>query len=67
MPLLRFDLLEGRDEKSLQLLLDTAHQSMVEAFGVPERDRYQIVHQHPEYELMIQDTGLGFQRSKDLV
>ncbi|APH68868.1 tautomerase family protein [Bacillus spizizenii] len=67
MPLLRFDLIEGRDEKSLQLLLDTAHQAMVEAFGVPERDRYQIVHQHPENELIIQDTGLGFQRSKDLV
>ncbi len=43
MPLLRFDVIEGRDEKSLQLLLDTAHQAMVEAFGVPERDRYQIV------------------------
>lgn len=67
MPLLRFDVIEGRDEKSLQLLLDTAHQAMVEAFGVPERDRYQIVHQHPANELIIQDTGLGFQRTKDLV
>ncbi|OIR61040.1 tautomerase family protein [Bacillus sp. FMQ74] len=67
MPLMRFDVIEGRDEKSLQLLLDTAHQAMVEAFGVPERDRYQIVHQHPAYELMIQDTGLGLQRSKVLV
>lgn len=67
MPLLRFDVIEGRDEKSLQLLLDTAHQAMVEAFGVPERDRYQIVHQHPANELIIQDTGLGFQRTKDMV
>lgn len=67
MPLLRFDVIEGRDEKSLLLLLDTAHQAMVEAFGVPDRDRYQIVHQHPANELMIQDTGLGLQRSKDLV
>lgn len=67
MPLLRFDVIEGRDEKSLQLLLDTAHQAMVEAFGVPERDRYQIVHQHPANELIIQDAGLGFQRTKDMV
>lgn len=51
MPLLRFDVIKGRDEKSLQLLLDTAHQAMVEAFGVPERDRYQIVHQHPATSL----------------
>lgn len=40
MPLLRFDLIEGRDEKSLKRLLDTAHNAMVEAFDVPERDRY---------------------------
>ncbi|ASB88211.1 tautomerase family protein [Bacillus sonorensis] len=67
MPLLRFDLIEGRDEKALKTLLDTAHCAMVEAFNVPERDRYQIVHQHPANELIIQDTGLGLNRSKDLV
>ncbi|OAS86228.1 tautomerase family protein [Metabacillus litoralis] len=67
MPLLRFDLIEGRDEKSLKKLLDVAHNAMVEAFKVPERDRYQIVHQHPANELIIEDTGLGFNRSKNLV
>ncbi|MFN2745200.1 tautomerase family protein [Bacillus sp. z60-18] len=67
MPLLRFDLIEGRDEKALKTLLDAAHDAMVEAFNVPERDRYQIVHQHPANELIIQDTGLGLNRSKDLV
>ncbi|MCY8009511.1 tautomerase family protein [Bacillus haynesii] len=67
MPLLRFDLIEGRDEQALKKLLDTAHDAMVEAFNVPEKDRYQIVHQHPANELIIQDTGLGLNRSKDLV
>ncbi|MEI2439992.1 tautomerase family protein [Priestia megaterium] len=67
MPLLRFDVIEGRDEKELKTLLDAAHRAMLEAFGVPERDRYQIVHQHPAHELIIEDTGLGFERSKDLV
>ncbi|MBO1513580.1 tautomerase family protein [Metabacillus bambusae] len=67
MPLLRFDLIEGRDEKTLKKLLDVAHNAMVEAFKVPERDRYQIVHQHPANELIIEDTGLGFNRSKNLV
>ncbi|MCI4128649.1 tautomerase family protein [Bacillus haynesii] len=67
MPLLRFDLIEGRDEQALKKLLDTAHDAMVEAFSVPEKDRYQIVHQHPANELIIQDTGLGLNRSKDLV
>jgi phenylpyruvate tautomerase PptA (4-oxalocrotonate tautomerase family) len=67
MPLLRFDIIEGRDEKELKTLLDAAHRAMLEAFGVPERDRYQIVHQHPAHEMIIEDTGLGFERSKDLV
>ncbi|MBT2575322.1 tautomerase family protein [Bacillus sp. ISL-51] len=67
MPLLRFDVIEGRDNTSLKKLLDTAHNAMVEAFNVPVKDRYQIVHQHPAHELMIEDTGLGFNRSKDIV
>lgn len=67
MPLIRLDLLEGRDEESLKELLDATHRAVVKAFGVPERDRYQIVTQHPASELIIQDTGLGFERSRDVV
>lgn len=67
MPLMRFDLIQGRDSGELRLLLDTAHDAMVEAFGVPQDDRYQIVHQHPAEELVIEDTGLGFTRSSSLV
>jgi len=46
MPLLRFDLIEGRTDEELKTLLDAAHRAMLEAFKVPERDRYQVVHQH---------------------
>lgn len=67
MPLLRFDVIKGRDEKTLRKVLDVAHQAMVEAFDVPQSDRYQIVHQHEPNELIVEDTGLGLERSKDLV
>lgn len=67
MPLIRFDLIEGRTDEQLKTLLDTAHDTMVEAFQVPQRDRYQIVTQHPANQMIIQDTGLGFERSKDVV
>lgn len=67
MPLLRFDLIQGRDQASLKKLLDTAHEAMVEAFALPKDDRYQIVHQHPAEEFVIEDTGLGFRRSDQLV
>ncbi|MDT8861327.1 tautomerase family protein [Alkalihalobacillus sp. MEB130] len=67
MPLLRFDLIEGRTEEEIKTLLDASHSAMVQAFNVPERDRYQIVHQHRAHEMIIEDTGLGFERSKHVV
>ena len=36
---------------------------MVDAFKVPFRDRYQIVTEHEADRLIMQDTGLGFDRS----
>ncbi|WP_246725563.1 tautomerase family protein, partial [Beijerinckia sp. L45] len=39
MPLLRFDLVEGRSDVELKTLLDAAHGAMLAAFGVPVRDR----------------------------
>ena len=67
MPLLRFDVIEGRSDEELKLLLDTAHEAMLEAFDVPERDRYQIVHMHKANEMIIEDTGLGLTRSNQVV
>lgn len=67
MPLLKFDLIEGRSEEQLQTLLETAHQAMVQAFEVPPSDRYQCVTQHHRGELVLQDTGLGYTRSGDVV
>ena len=67
MPLLRFDLIEGRSEAELKSLLDAAHRAMLAAFGVPERDRYQIVTEHPRAHMIIEDTGLGLTRSDKLV
>ncbi|MFF2015331.1 tautomerase family protein [Paenibacillus sp. NPDC058177] len=67
MPLLRFDLIEGRDKVTLKKLLDVVHTVVVEVFDVPERDRYQIVHEHPEEHMIIEDTGLGFNRTNNVV
>src|SRR5690606_10668141 len=67
MPLLRFDVIEGRTDEELKELLDATHDVVVKAFGVPEGDRYQIVSQHRPNEMIIQDTGLGFGRSDKVV
>ena len=67
MPLLRFDLIEGRTDAELKTLLDAAHGAMLEAFDVPPRDRYQIVHEHKAAHMIIQDTGLGIPRTDRIV
>jgi 4-oxalocrotonate tautomerase len=63
MPLLYIDLIEGRTPSEVHTLLDAIHETVVEAFGVPERDRYQVVHNHPAHEIVTWDTGLGIERS----
>ena len=46
MPLLQFDVIQGRSESELNTLLDAAHRAVLAAFKVPERDRYPIVHEN---------------------
>lgn len=67
MPLVRIDMLEGRTDDELKLMLDTIQECVVEAFGVPERDRYQIVHEHKKGRMVFLDTGMGFERSDGVV
>ena len=67
MPLIQVDLLKQNDKARLKNILDTIHQCAVEAFEIPERDRYQIVNQHEPEEMILLDTGLGFERTKDQI
>lgn len=53
MPLIRIDIVEGRrSPEQITRLLDTVHTEMVAAFDTPQRDRYQIVHEHPRHHLV---------------
>jgi len=67
MPLLYVDLLEGRTPAQVRTLLDSVHEAVVEAFGVPARDRYQVVRTNRADQVVALDTGLGIDRSADLV
>lgn len=64
MPLIRFYVQEGRDADALKTLLDVAHDVVVQVFGVPQRDRYQIVTEHKAGQMILEDTGLGFERDQ---
>jgi hypothetical protein len=65
--LLYVDVIEGRTPAEIGALLDAIHDAVVEAFQVPERDRYQVVRSHPAHEIVTLDTGLGITRSSQQV
>lgn len=67
MPLLQFHVLEGRSDEELATLLDATHRVLLDIFHVPERDRYQIVHEHKPSHVRFEDTGLGIERTEKFV
>ena len=67
MPLLKFHMIRGRSQAEIATLLDAAHEAVLEAFQVPEADRYQIVFEHDAHQLRALDTGLGFTRTEKFV
>jgi hypothetical protein len=67
MPLIRFDMIQGRNPDQIKALLDATHRTVVAAFKVPQRDRYQIVHEHPASHFIVEDTGLGITRTRNCV
>ncbi len=67
MPLVRIDAIEGRSKQQVKDILDATHRAVVAAFGVPLRDRYQVYQEHSETNLIVEDTGLGIQRTKNVV
>lgn len=67
MPLVYYDIVRGWSRDQIRALLDSAQAAMLEAFGTPERDRYQLVTEHSPDEMIIQDNGLGIERSENMV
>ncbi|HVB33268.1 MAG TPA: tautomerase family protein [Patescibacteria group bacterium] len=65
MPLVRFDLYQGRSDQEIKKLLDTAHSVLVEVFKVPVRDRYQIVNEHLPSRMLMEDAGLHIPRTNN--
>ncbi len=67
MPLIRIDLVEGRDRSQIRAIGDALQQTLVDVYGLPERDRFQIVTEHPVGNLIALDVGLGIDRTELLV
>ena len=57
MPKMNIDVIKGHDRDYLKQLMDISYHVMLDCFGAPDED----------FEMNILDTGLGFDRTNDVV
>ena len=68
MPLVRIDVIEGRrTPEELRRLADAVQEVVLDVFAAPPRDRYQVITEHRPGQIICEDTGLGIDRTDDLV
>lgn len=67
MPLIRIDFAEGRPSGSARAIADAVHGALVATCRVPERDRFQVITEHPVSNIIAHDAGLGFQRGLPVI
>jgi 4-oxalocrotonate tautomerase len=66
MPLVRIDIVKGKDAAYRQRVSRVVYEAMVVS-GVPENDRFQIVSEHDSNNFLYDPTYLGIHRTDDLV
>ncbi|WP_342342293.1 tautomerase family protein [Streptomyces griseoruber] len=47
MPFVRIDLIRGRRPEDIRAIADATHQALVDVLAIPERDRFQVITEHP--------------------
>ena len=71
MPIVHIYLREGKPQTYLQALGDSIHQAMIETWGLPENDRFQIFHEKKAEHFKIDRLSYledeGVQRSDDVI
>lgn len=67
MPLVRIDLVAGKSADYPRAVGDAVYDAMVVTLNVPKDDRFQIISEHAERNLIIDPTYLGIHRTKDCV
>jgi 4-oxalocrotonate tautomerase len=67
MPLVRIDLVKGMSEPQIATVGNAVQKAMVEALGVPERDRFQVITEHAPNRFNYNRGYLGVERGDNIV
>ena len=67
MPLARIDLMKGKSVEYRQTIGDVVYTAMVEILKAPRGDRFQVITEHDDVDLVYDPYFLGINRSKDII
>ena len=67
MPLIRISLLKGKSQDHIRAISNGVHRALVEAFGIPADDLFQIVEPLEREQLFFDRDYLGQHRTDDVV
>lgn len=67
MPFTRISLRDGKSPTYIQAIADSLDRALVDAFEVPENDRFVAIDQHRDGELIFDRTYRGGPRSDDFI
>ena len=66
MPLVRISLVKGRPAEARRQIGNVVHRALVEAFNVPEQDRFQVLTEHEPGDLVYDADYLGIARTSNI-
>ena len=67
MPFVQISILRGKSPESILNISNSIHQALVEEFGIPELDKFQVVKEVNEGCLIYPPEYLGIPHSKDII
>jgi len=67
MPLINISLIEGKPQEYLQDLGDGIHKALMETWGIPKNDRFQIFHEKKKEHFIINHVMWDVERSDEVV
>ncbi|AQH01297.1 tautomerase family protein [Caballeronia cordobensis] len=67
MPLVRIDLLKGKESAYRAAIGEVVYDAMRTTLDVPENDRFQIIAEHGATDLILDRTYLGISRTDDCI
>jgi 4-oxalocrotonate tautomerase len=67
MPLVRIDLPAGSTPERRRAIADVVYLAMRETLGVPEGDRFQVIAEHADEDLILDPAYLGITRTRQAI